>query len=73
MIVINAEIASTGKMVKTVAKEVNKKVSELVPPFYHEKDVIRLRHYHCGTEGVRVTYEILRSARLRKASEKLSP
>ncbi|MBW1781854.1 MAG: hypothetical protein JRL30_14070 [Deltaproteobacteria bacterium] len=73
MIVIKAKKDNTGQMVKTIAKEINKSLSEIVPPFNHEKDVIRLQDYHYEAEGIRLTYEVLRNARLSKAEQNLSP
>jgi len=73
MIIIKAKKDNIGKMVKTIAKVLNKNLSEIVPPFNHKKDVIRLRDYHYETGGIRLTYEIIGNARRSKAEQNLSP
>jgi hypothetical protein len=61
------------KMIHSASQEVNRVLSGIVPPFNHDKDIVKLRKYVREQDCIELTYEILRDARRSKAEQNRSP
>ena len=60
-------------MIKTASRQINTALSAAAPPFNDKRDILRLRKYVRDTEGLKLTYEILRDARPTKMEQNRSP
>ena len=61
------------KMLELVSKEINRALSTIIPPLNDEKDIIKLKRYIRASDRIKLTYEVLRDARLSKKDQNRSP
>ena len=70
---IKVSIGKKTEMIRWVSHEIKRALSEVVPPFNSNRDIVRLEKYRRDPDRIRLTYEILRDARPSKIEEKRSP
>ncbi|MFH1490725.1 MAG: hypothetical protein ABII06_17595 [Pseudomonadota bacterium] len=73
--VINLAVPKNRKseMIKSVSQEIHRALSEIRPPFDHQKDILKLGRYFHTSDRIKLTYQILRNARLTKTEQNRSP
>ena len=61
------------KMIDLVSQEMNRSLSELIPPYNDKRDIVRLARYIHDSGRIELTYEILRDARKSITEQNRSP